>query len=187
MMARGNNARVRGNGFSMHGCNGQAIVEFLISLVAILVLAGGLLQLTALMAAQSRTMVQARKEAGVAAVQQVAELSDPEFIKDWQAGNDAVTYTADDVAEASDAGDEFENLFVEKASTAGGWPYIEQSSSDKISPMRTLADPSACFGLVDGHHEEDVQLLPAVRSLLYDKESILVESKVWMTFCGGIY
>ncbi len=166
---------------------GQAIAEFIVSLVAILVLAAGLLQLTALMVAQSRTMVKARKEAGIAAVQQVAASSDPDFIKDWEAGSDGVTYTADDTADQSVAATDFNNVFVEKASTDDGWIYIEDSPSDLISPMRALAAPSSFFGLVDGYDDETVSLLPAVQSLLYNKESIHVESRVWMTFCGGLY
>jgi hypothetical protein len=163
------------------------MVEFLIALVAVLVLAAGLLQLTALMLAQSRTMTKARKDAGIAAVQPLVPLSSAKFIRDWEEGFDTVSYSADDRVVLSSAASQFENLFVEKASTAPGWAYVGLSPSDRITPMRTILAPSSFFGLVDGHSEETVPLLPAVQSLLYRKSGIRVESKVWMTSCGGIY
>lgn len=167
--------------------NGQAMVEFIVALVSIVVLAAGLLQLTSLMLAQSRTMVEARGDAGEAAVQPAAALSDPEFIKDWENGYDMVPYTVDDEVIESAAESSFRNLFVERAAPSTGWDFVEQSPSDRISTMRTLLSPATQFGLVDGSAAETVALMPAVRSLLYDAESITLRSKVYMTFCGGLY
>lgn len=167
--------------------SGQAVVEFIIALISILALAAGLLQLTALMLAHTRTMVAARQEAGEASVQPIAPLSDAEFIRDWEEGSDTVPYTSDDDVVLSSAASQFASLFAERASTDAGWAYVERSPSDGISPMRTLLAPSSLFGLVEGRDTETVPLMPAVRTLLYDAESVRVESKVWMTFCGGLY
>ena len=169
------------------GRRGQAIVEFIVALVSILVLAAGLLQLTALMLAHSRTMVEARKDAGAASVQPLAPLSSPDFLKDWAPGNDAVPYTSDDRAVPSGAASQFEVLFVEHASTPAGWTQVVRSPSDRLTLLRSSMAPSSYFGLVEGSDGETVPLLPAVRSLLYNAGSVRVESKVWMTFCGGLY
>ncbi len=187
MTSRGNHAPGWQRKRPDRRCGGQAVVEFIIALISILALAAGLLQLTSLMLAHTRTMVAARQEAGEASVQPIAPLSDAEFIRDWEEGSDTVPYTSDDDVVLSSAAAQFANLFAERASTDAGWAYVEMSPSDQISPMRSLLAPSTLFGLVEGHDTETVPLLPAVRTLLYDAESVRVESKVWMTFCGGLY
>jgi hypothetical protein len=163
------------------------MVEFIVALAAVLTLAAGLLQLTALMLAHTRSMEKARREAGIAAVGPISPLSDPDFIKDWEPGTDTVPYSSDDEMVRSGAASMFETLFVERSSTAGGWTHVARSPSDRVSPLRTTLAPSAGFGMVDGSYGETVPLMRAVRSLLYDAPSIRVESTVWMTFCGGLY
>jgi hypothetical protein len=166
---------------------GQSMVEFIVALVAVLTLAVGLLQLTSLMVAHTRSMERARREAGIAAVYPIAPISAPDFIRDWEPGTDTVPYSSDDEMVRSGAASMFETIFVERASTGGGWTHVARSASDRVTPLRTTLAPSAGFGMVDGSHGETVPLMPAVRSLLYDAPSIRVESTVWMTYCGGIY
>lgn len=163
------------------------MVEFIVALVSVLALAAGLIQLTSLMVAHSRAMEKARKDAGLAAVMPIAPLSDPEFIRDWDPGTDTVPYSSDDEVVPSGAESMFETLFIERASTDSGWDFVAMSPSDKVTPLRTSLAPSAGFGMVEGSHTETVPLMPAVRSLLYDAPSVRVESRVWMTFCGGLY
>jgi len=102
-------------------------------------------------------------------------------------GDDERRHTRDDYTTSGDTLG-FDGAIVGASSPDNdGWHIIQQAPGDQLSMLHGTPNPSQLFGLVEGQAEEDVPLLPAVRSLLYDADSIDVESRVWMTWTRGIY
>ncbi|MFO7871807.1 MAG: hypothetical protein R6V03_10305 [Kiritimatiellia bacterium] len=172
-------------------CGGQAMVEMVAALIAILVLTAGLLQVIGLGKTHTDCMVQARSDAGRKAISSFAGeslfYSDPDYIGGWEEGPDGKRHTRDDkpvrVAPA-----EFNSRIVERSvKNESEWKLIERSPDDSLPGMRYSPNPSVHFGLVRGYSSEEVPLLPAVRHFLYRASSVEVESEVWMTKMGEIY
>jgi hypothetical protein len=172
--------------------SGQAIVEMLVGLVALLVLITGLIQVEALSSGQTATMVQARRLAGLAAINGSNLAFTPKFIAKWQVGPDGKRYTKDDVVTSGDTA-EFENTIVNKASPdASEWTGIIDSVApgsreNELSVIHQSGMPQAQFGFVKGSDSTNVDLLPAVQDLIYRADSIKIVSDVWMTSTKGIY
>ncbi|MBL7077046.1 MAG: hypothetical protein ISS31_06215 [Kiritimatiellae bacterium] len=167
---------------------GSAMIELIIGLVSIVALFAGLVQMVSISRARHDTQYEARSEAGAESLSDLgALLSDAEYIEDWDAGNDDRRHTRDDYAASGDSF-AFNGAIVEMSSPdSDGWTIIEQAPGDQLSMLRSAPNPAQVFGLVEGTAEEDVPLLPAVQSLLYDADSIEIESRVWMTWTRGIY
>ena len=166
---------------------GQAVVEFVVGLVVVLVLLAGMLQLAALTKAQTDTMVEARRRAGEEAVDVNVPMDDPEFIRDWEAGADGFRHTADDAYSSGDAID-FQAVVVEHAvDDPDDWRVLDEAQTTHVSDLHRGVNPVDFFGLLRESSSETVELMPAVRELIYDKDSITVRSDVWMTWTKGIY
>jgi len=167
--------------------DGQALVEFIVVLVAVLALTAGLLQVASLSRVQTETMVDARREAGELAMLDVETLAVPEYIRDWEEGPDGARHTADDRFTTGDPG-AFTRMIVDRAVAENDdWEIIDSLPDSDFQDMAGSGWPSAEFGLVRGYDARTVPLLPAVQSLLYRAAGIHIESEVWMTRTTGMY
>jgi len=162
---------------------GQALVEFVVALVAILVLFAGVLQIGLLTSTRTQTMIDAREEAGQNAIAPLSVSPVPDYIENWQAGSDTRRYSADDVFTTANAAD-FSGQLV-----TYGHPEDLQSwvPANLVSPLYQNPNPVSMFGLVSGDASETVPLLPAVTHLLYAADSIKIYSEVWLGWSQGIY
>jgi hypothetical protein len=169
--------------------HGQAAVEFLIGLVALLALIAGLIQVISLSTARTNTMVAARREAGKAAIApSTGYLVPPEYRTTLYAGADGKRYTADDWADVSaDREARFKNVIVAPSAQSADWAFIDSRPDNYISILNQSAAPVQEFGLVSGSSDTKTNLLPAVRHLLYAAPSITVKSTVWMAKTKDIY
>lgn len=167
------------------GRGGQAIVELVVGLVAILVLVAGLLQLGRLAHAHTQAMMEARAEAGTFAMSQTYATQGPapQYLYSWSDGPDGREHSRDDkplYALPTDVRDEV--LVHAKPEDLGG------AAGD--NPVTEAYDSGAVmdsFQLVHGHEEsEDIPLYPVVRSLLYNAESIKLEGDVWLTWARSL-
>ncbi len=167
------------------------MLELIVALVSIVALFVGLVQMVSLSSARHRTQYQARSEAGAAALDDLsgggAQFADAEYIEAWETGEDGRRHTRDDTTTPGDTL-AFDLQVVSATSPdEAGWQVIEQAPGDRLSMLRGAYNPAPLFGIIEGTAHEEVPLLPAVRSLLYDAESVDVESRVWMTWTRGIY
>ena len=75
---------------------GQAMIEFIIGLVALLVLFAGLLQIIEVGRVRTEKMFEARAEAGRLAIMELGQgeafISDADFIEDWEIDEDEYKY-----------------------------------------------------------------------------------------------
>lgn len=170
--------------------SGQALVEFAVAMISILVLMAGLLQMSTLAAKRAEVMVNARREAALRASADMGNdvdvISDAEYIRDWYPGSDNAQYTYDDRATHGDQLS-FEGIIVDKsASDPAGWDAITKTQS-RIGRLRVNPQPVTCFGLVKGSDKKAVEIIPAVRDLLYKADSLTVQADVYMTWRKGIY
>lgn len=163
--------------------SGQAIVELVVALVVILVLTAGLLQIGSMGVSHSRLMGEARREAGRKALLEASSFANPQFIGSCTPGVDGSPYSRDDDTTPGDlvwlmAG------IVDYARPA----ELDQRRQDNVvSVMAESAFPQELLGLVNGEASEDVLLMPIVRRLLYDSETVSLQGKAWMTWTKGIY
>ncbi len=165
------------------------MVELIAGLVVIMVLLVGIVELTNLTQAQSKTLSKARARAGASSLGDTTFSAFPEHIANIEKGNDGKAYSVDDETTAGDPG-AFQNKVVERTgrgSEPSDWDTLDALPYSPMSALRATASPVAEFGLVEGTSETTVKLLPGVRHLLYDAEEIRVKSRVWMTRTEGIY
>ena len=165
---------------------GQAIAEFAVTIVAMLVVVAGLLQIGLLSRAHTQVMQDARTEAGLQAftAAYTLPLPGPRYILDWTPGPDGRTYSRDDEPNTT-APDAISAGVVQYAHPAD---LARQVPDNQLSPMQASLNVLPAFALVHGHKESDsIPLYPVVRRLLYNRDSITVEGDAWLVWTGGIY
>jgi len=168
-------------------CHGQAAVEFLIAIVTVLAVGAGLLQIVALSNAQLDMLYTARARAAHDAMSDARPMSDPDYIRFWDAGPDQIAYTRDDTKDAANASS-FKQTIVDKAvPTAGDWYRLEALKKDEIADVHASPMPYKLFGLVGDTETTNVDLIPAVRDLLYNADKIKIEGRVWSAWPRKIY
>lgn len=163
--------------------DGQAMIEFVIALVCIVVVFAGLLQIGILGVTRTEVLIEARRKAGAAVMQDIILAPLPEFIEDWAPGGDLRTYSADDLVIPGNPSD-FSVRVVSRA-----YP-VELNTLLPNNPASTMANtpaPQIGFGFTSGDATETVPLIPAVRNLLYRSDEILLHEEVWLPWTKGIY
>jgi len=176
------------NKVSLHsrGQKGQAIVEFAIGLVCLLILIAALVQLGAIARRDLRNILDARARAGSAALSDVylAPISPgPRFIRDWTDGPDRSPYTADDVPLFSNP------ALVSDEIIARGRPDSLASFSPQ-NPFSPLSDPAAVIpgmAFVRGSSTRTVlPLLPIARRLFFGRDSLELDADVYLIWTKGL-
>mgnify|MGYP001587526695 CR=1 FL=1 len=163
--------------------SGQAMVEFVVAIVAIIVLAAGLLQFAHLSAAHTVTAYEARREAGAYALMATAPFSSPDYILDRTVGADGAAYSRDDGHIGALPGI-FSAQVVDFADPAA---LGSRLPGNAISGLYGDPFPHLEFGMTHGSATKHVPLLPVIRSLVYKAPEIELESEVWMIWTHGIY
>jgi hypothetical protein len=167
--------------------NGQAMVEFLVGLVAVMALLIGARQVASL----ARNHTEARRQAGELAI--LTELGgdsdmlyNAAYLDTWDTGPDGRPHTRDDVPVFAVAS-AFQDTVVERSASAEDWELLESIPENRVQRLRQNADPVQFFGLVRGYDSRTVSLVPAARSLIYNAESIEIEAEAWIPLLRGIY
>lgn len=164
------------------------MVEFVVALIAIMILLAGLVQIGTLTRAHADAQTAARQEAGQLALSDLyVGAADIQYIYDWAPGGDGRRYTRDDVADAFFMG----SNIVASVATIVGYGEPEELEAlrpgNPVSALATEPNSALLFDLVKGEESETVDTLPAIRSLVYDQPTVTVESEVWLTWAEGLY
>lgn len=176
---RRDSQRVRASGKS-----GQALLELVAGLVAILVLFAVIVQLGRLQRAHTETLMEARAEAGERALQEVymSTLPGPEYIRDWAPGDDEQAYSRDDTPQLGSPGTLAQNIL----------PIAQPQQLALYVPDNPITEHSTsvsmdAFSLINGTaNSESIALLPIIQRLIYAEESISMEARVWLAWSKGI-
>lgn len=165
---------------------GQAMVELVAAVVGILVVVTGLLQLILLGTADTNTMVAATADAASRATATVAMLPTLDVVADWEAGPDGLMQTKDD-ARVDGNLDGVQRDVAGATAPNGDWSAVDGARHNDIAVLAYGALPSTTFGLVRGQASEDVEVVPAARSLFGLRDPTEVRNEVWMTVTGALY
>ena len=167
--------------------SGQAMVELIVALVAIMAIIAALLQITSLGLTDTHVLLMARKDASSKSILPIQTLSSAGYLKTWEEGADSSSYTVDDIA-IEDEPLSFINMIVNKASAdEAGWELYGTLHNNPFGMLRSSFNPSSVFGFVQGEHSESVVLLPATRHLLYNADVITLKSRVWLVRINDVY
>lgn len=164
-------------------CDGQAMVEFVVALVAIMVLFAAMVQFSRLGAAHTRAMVDSRRNAGLQSLASNSGFSGPDYIRDRTLGADGVKYSRDDGFTSAMPG-AFSGQLI---SYSDPWDLNARRPGNDIANLYGDTFPQLRFGLVYDEQTEEIQLLPVIRNLVYNADAIEVEGDAWMTWTQGIY
>ncbi|MDP2989806.1 MAG: TadE/TadG family type IV pilus assembly protein, partial [Kiritimatiellota bacterium] len=130
---------------------GQAMVEFMVGLVVVLVLLAGLIQIGQLTHAHTRTMIAARAAAGLLAMAPTPPVSETaSLISDWVPGPDLRRHTHDDVAMVTSNAATLSAELVTNACLA----QVRDAPVNALSTLRDSPNPAGDFFLVKGEVSE---------------------------------
>jgi len=164
---------------------GQAMVEFVVALIGIMVLLAGLIQIGLLTLAHTETMIDARREAAESAMAETYSGSpDDRYIFDWFVGTDGKSYTRDDVPFTPTNVPESTQDIITAAHSDELASYIPDNAFSRIEAAPSPVDE---FFLVHGHAEQTLSTFPVIRNLIYRRSTISTESDVWLVWTKGIY
>lgn len=171
--------RISNFGFSSR--SGQALIETIIALVALLAVFAALVQLSRLGRARSEALAAARAEAGRNAMSAAYAQPNPNptFIYDWDVGGDDRSHSADDTARNA------LSQTVETGLLAPAHPedLDRRLPGNVLSGLQGLDPVVMGFDFVHGREQSDrIELLPVVRRLLYDEDDIQITSDAWLTW-----
>ena len=163
--------------------SGQAMVEFVIAIVGVLVVAAGILLLAELHRADTDTAVEATAEAiddsmGSA----IASSFTP--VDDWREGRDAMRHTKDD-RPGSGSFSGVRARVARRTAPGGDWSGLARY--DDIRQFSDGAMDSATFRFHRGASQQTVEPLPVLRRLLGLPDAMTLRNETWMPSTGGLY
>ncbi len=170
--------------------SGQAMIEFVICLVGILVAAAGLLLLADLTRSDTDTLVAATGEA-ISASMSLSIPSSFSPVEDWDEGADGMRHTKDDRARSGNFS-RIRNRITVYTAPDGDWSgtrHRDGSSAhyDDIVQFNEGVLTASTLRFVSSSEEETVTTLPVLQSLLGLPSEITVRNEVWMPSVGGLY
>jgi hypothetical protein len=169
-----------------HSKSGQAIIEFCIGIVALLAVIGGIFQLGRLGLARTQARVDATRVAHNRSMFDISTtgLSLPRYIDRMSDGRDDYSYSEDDIAIGGNDQEAFDRLAS----------HMQPSLAHRHAagnPVGDITDPTQMIlgmGLVHGNGMElNIPVLPVVRRLFFNRDSIDLQVTAWMTRTGDLY
>ncbi len=166
------------------GALGQAIVELVIALFAILVIVGGLLQLVILAHADTETMAEATATASDAASTAGSFSDSFSAVRDWEPGTDGMVLTRDDRKVGGSLSRPRHDIAARTA-PGGDWSALDDATRTDIRSFAER-DSSAAFGFVHARSERDVDVLP-LAGPLFGIRNASTGNDVWMVKVNDLY
>ncbi len=174
----------------MHNRNGQAALEFVISLFLFLVIVQGMIFLNDLSWTSLFLQATQRGEAGKDAMSGLLTGNTPDAIRDWTDGADKIAFTGDDKARKdSDAAFTTQLLAERSAATPDDWPQVSEEIRVPVSLAQLHAAPSLATLVpsVRKREEVSVEVPEFLRRNVYGKDGATLRETVWMPFLDGLY
>jgi hypothetical protein len=162
------------------------MVEFCIGLIGMLAVIGGIFQLGRMGIARTDARVEATQRATSNSMlgSDITGLSIPNYINHISAGGDEYSYSADDFQVGGNEQTVYDRL-------------VDPSRPNLLrgyAPGNDYADMSDAYemmlgmGLVNGvAFESNIPVLPVVRRLLFNRNSVNIRVSAWMVRTGEIY
>ena len=163
-----------------NGRAGQAMVEFVIAILAIVIVVAGFFQLMEIVGRRGDILRSIRGEAGKKALSPGNLLDRPDYIREWKEGNDEFRHTADDesvrgsISVTLGAG-----VVAHSVGDADGWTILDETVNSDLAELRGGLS-AAAIGLIREKETEKVELMPAMRNWIVGKDYVVVGSELWM-------
>ena len=164
------------------GRRGQAMIEFTIALLVVVLLVTGILQFVELAGTKGRLLQDIRGTAGLKSLSSLRLLPDsPEYLRDWREGNDEMRHTADDQAVRGQAGATLqEAILSQSVATPAAWHHLDSAINFELPTLYHSAQPMAALGFYHTRRSEEVELLPAMSNWVYGHDHITVAAEIWL-------
>lgn len=166
---------------STHTRGGQAMIEFVVAILLVVILITGLVQFIELAGAKGDLEARIRGEAGEQAIGGALPLlATPDYLRTWEEGADETRHTADDVPVPAQALNLQSRVVDRGAARPGDWRYLDDAVNRDLPDLQAAALPISAFGLVHEKLEETITLLPAMRDWILGRETVTVAAEVWL-------
>jgi hypothetical protein len=166
---------------------GQAMIEFVIGLVGLLILLTMVFQGVVLTKEHTDAMTEARAEAGANAISALSGINSPDYVSEVDSGSDWKKYTEDDI-KITASSFSLQNDIVERSVVnSSDWDIIGASPRSSFNYIKNVVSPVDAYGLVSGASRKSVTLSEAFKNLIWNKDSIDIDVEVWMTHTDDIY
>ena len=171
--------------------SGQAAIELAVGLLLFLILLSGIIHVNRMARTSLFLHAVLRGDAGMQAMADTAMSVAPLDISDWQAGPDAIRFTADDqpVRNGAILPATLASLTGYSVKDPDDWGYVKDLSRLPTSMVQLNASPLAATTLGFVHREETLHMTvdPVIRQLIYGKDKVAIKEEVWMPLMGGLY
>ncbi len=169
---------------------GQAMVEFVICLVGILIVAAGLLLVADLTRSDTDTLVTATGSA-ISDAMSLSIASSFSPVEDWDEGSDGMRHTKDDRALRGNF-DRIRNRVTSYTAPDGDWSGTRRADGssieyDDIVQFNDGVLVASVLHFMRAKDEMTVETLPVMQSLMGLPVEITVRNEVWMPALGGLY
>jgi len=164
--------------------SGQALIEFMVGIVAVIVLLGGAIQIGRISTERTRAMQQATRSA-----HQLALFGDdasayvPPYMVNWMVGNDERRHSTDDRRIVGSG-----NAVMNAADQIAQSQRLREQGVDH--PMTALPDSAAVLASTDFVRGTSASLgipvLPVIRNYVYRANSLSVDASAFMVWSGGL-
>ena len=167
--------------------SGQAMIEFVTGIIALLILLTMVFQGVVLTKQHADAMTEARTIAGSRAISSLAGINSPTYVSSVDSGTDWKKYTADDIKIGGNSMSVENDVIDKTVVNSSDWNIIGSAPRTKFNEIRTIVSPVDAYGLVCGESTKTVTLSEAFKSLIWNKDSITIDVEVWMTHTDDIY
>jgi len=168
-----------------HGCRGQAMIEMVVGMVAILLLVMGLLQIGLLSRAHTQSMMEARERADASALHENYQhlFSTPPYLRDWNPGPDGVRYSVDDQPLYGPA----QEIPAHVSAHALPDGLMARVGPNPVRDVHIFLQVTDAMMFVQGESQSDpVMVYPIIRNMVVRNESIRMRHAVWMPWARGL-
>lgn len=164
---------------SLHG---QALVEFVIAILMVVIVVAGTLQFIEMAGMRGELMAEIRGEAGQRALSPLNLVGNtPEYLRTWEEGPDALRHTADDRALPASESQTLQVRILDRTDDPAGDGRILDGVVNADLPLtRAAARPMSTLGMLHVERREAITLSPAMRDWVYGRERVTVGAEVWM-------
>lgn len=168
--------RTRGN-----STPGQAMIEFVIAIMVVVVLIAGVVQFTELASLRGKLAAELRGEAGSRAMHPLGRMAgSPDYLRTWGEGDDAVRHTADDTREMASPATVPNAILDRTVSDPGDWQRLGNVASAELPGLRAASLPMSALGFLHAERRERVTLMPAMREWVRAPDEITVGAEIWL-------
>ena len=169
-----------------HPTSGQAAAEFVVCLLALMLVIMGMMQVATMGRASLYLHAALRGEAGEKAMDDGRLGTSAPYISDWAPGPDGIRYTADDEPTPGMASKITGDLAAYSFRAPGDATY----AADSLLPFSMLSLGESPGQVLRFTHEEGriyVSLFPLIQQLVYRKEKVAIKEEVYMPSMGGLF